>query len=438
MDRQNLYALPYPVGLKGRWMEVSQKSHRCRAIVIGGSIAGLFVGAFLRRIGWRVDIFERSSIELIGRGVGIFATHLELLEALDKCGAGTVDIGVIVYKRVTFDRTGKVIAEKPQLQIVTSWDRLRQVLLKAIDRQRYYFGHVFERVEQDDSGVHVHFANGRSERADLLIGCDGFRSSVRSYLAPEVQPIYSGYYIWRGAPNESDLSPQTRETMFPYYSFFLGDQLQALGYPISGADDELRIGHRRYNFGWYRVADAAELKQMCRDDQGHKHEFGVPPPLVRKDLIAQMRDEAETLLPPQYLDCLRHIDQPFFTPVYDFCSPTLVFSRVVLVGDAASTPRPHIGFGVSKAGAEAQALAEALSNYDDIDRALTAFNTARQPLSERIVSHSRKLGMQLGVGIETDDDRRMANLLQTPKGIMDWIAMPNFLENASSTIGVRV
>ena len=39
----------------------------------------------------------------------------------------------IVYKRITFDRKGNVIAEKPQLQIVTSWDRLRQVLLKAID-----------------------------------------------------------------------------------------------------------------------------------------------------------------------------------------------------------------------------------------------------------------------------------------------------------------
>jgi hypothetical protein len=165
-----------------------------------------------------------------------------------------------------------------------------------------------------------------------------------------VQPIYSGYYIWRGAPNESDLSPETRRTMFPYYSFFLADQLQALGYPISGTDDELHAGHRRYNFGWYRVADAAKLKQMCLDDHGREYEFGVPPPLVRRDLIAQMRADAEGLLPPQYLDCLQHIDQPFFTPVYDLCSPSLVFGRVALVGDAASTPRPHIGFGVSKAG----------------------------------------------------------------------------------------
>ena len=407
---------------------MAAKSNERRAIVIGGSIAGLFIGAFLRRIGWRVDIYERSSIELIGRGVGTFATHLELFEALDKCGAGTVDIGVIVYKRITFDRKGNVIAEKPQLQIVTSWDRLRQVLLKAIDRQRYHFGYAFDRVEQDGRGVRVHFANGRSEKADLVIGCDGFRSSVRARLAPEVQPIYSGYYIWRGAPNESDLSPETRKSMFPYYSFFLDDQLQALGYPISGADDELRAGHRRYNFGWYRVADATKLKQMCLDDDGREYEFGVPPPLVRKDLIAQMRAEAETLLPPQYLDCLRHIDQPFFTPVYDFCSPSLVYGRVALVGDAASTPRPHIGFGVSKAGAEAQALAEALSNYDDVDRALTAYNSVRQPLSERIVAHGRKLGMQLGVGTQTNEDRAFAKLLQSPRGILDWIAVPNFLD----------
>jgi 2-polyprenyl-6-methoxyphenol hydroxylase-like FAD-dependent oxidoreductase len=117
----------------------------------------------------------------------------------------------------------------------------------------------------------------------------------------------------------------------------------------------------------------------------------------------------------------------FFTPIYDFCSPSLTFGRVALVGDAASTPRPDIGFGVSKAGA-AQALAEALAGYDDIDRALAAYNTVRQPLSERIVAHVRRLGMQLGVGIATNEDRAFAKLQQTPKGILDWIAVPNFLD----------
>jgi hypothetical protein len=70
--------------------------------------------------------------------------------------------------------------------------------------------------------------------------------------------------------------------------------LQILGYPISGSDDELRPGHRRYNFG---VADAMKLREMCIDDNGLQHEFSVPPPLLRKDLVAQMRAEAEDLLP---------------------------------------------------------------------------------------------------------------------------------------------
>lgn len=391
-------------------------------------MAGLFVAAFLSRIGWRVDVYERSSADLVGRGVGIFATHLELLEALDSCGAGTVDIGVLVYKRIALDKQGDVVAEKPLLQIVTSWDRLRQVLMAAIDKSHYHLGHVLDRVEQDGSGVRAHFTNGCSERADLLVACDGFRSTVREQIMPEVQPIYSGYYLWRGAPREADLSPHTLKTVFPYFAFYLGEQLQTLGYPISGSDEGLRAGHRRYNFAWYRVANAQELRQMYVDHTGEQHEFSVPPHLIRHDLVAQMRADAENLLPPQFIDCLRHIDQPFFTPVYDLCSPSLVSGRVALVGDAASTPRPHMGFGVSKAGAEAQALAAALSSHDDIDTALSAYDASRQLLGERIVRHGRKLGTQLGVGIESDEDRQLSRLLQSPKDILDWIAMPNFLD----------
>jgi hypothetical protein len=83
--------------------EMTEKSHERRAIIIGGSIAGLFIGAFLRAlVGASIFMSARRS-SLIGRGVGIFATHLELLEVMDKCGAGTVCIGVIVYKRITLD-----------------------------------------------------------------------------------------------------------------------------------------------------------------------------------------------------------------------------------------------------------------------------------------------------------------------------------------------
>src|SRR6516165_5272063 len=191
----------------------SSFARRHRAIIIGGSMSGLFAAAFLRQIGWDTDVYERSTVELTGRGAGI-TTHPELLEALQNSGAGTRDLGVAVDKRIALDRAGRVIGEKYLPQILTSWDRLQRLLRDTIDPAHYHLGHTFERVEQDGSGVVVHFAGGHSERADIRIGSDGIRSSVRAQIAPAIQPIYSGYYIWRGAPNEADLKPQTRESIF--------------------------------------------------------------------------------------------------------------------------------------------------------------------------------------------------------------------------------
>jgi 2-polyprenyl-6-methoxyphenol hydroxylase-like FAD-dependent oxidoreductase len=104
-----------------------------------------------------------------------------------------------------------------------------------------------------------------------------------------------------------------------------------------------------------------------------------------------------------------------------------VFRRTALVGDAASSARPHMGFGVAKAGGDAQALAQALAGHDDIDVALARYNAVRQPIGERIVRHGRLLGTHLGVDLKTDEDRKMCKLLQDHRAMMDWIAVPNFL-----------
>src|SRR5262249_37868058 len=95
-----------------------------RAIIIGGSMSGLFSAAFLRQKGWNVDVYERSTVELVGRGAGITG-HPELMETLEASGAGTKDLGVEVPKRVAIDREGRVTDERPLRQILTSWDRLQ-------------------------------------------------------------------------------------------------------------------------------------------------------------------------------------------------------------------------------------------------------------------------------------------------------------------------
>jgi 2-polyprenyl-6-methoxyphenol hydroxylase-like FAD-dependent oxidoreductase len=389
-------------------------------------MSGLFVAAFLRQIGWDADVYERSAVELVGRGAGI-TTHPELLQALRSAGATSHHLGVEVERRIALDRAGCVIAERRLPQILTSWDRLQRLLREIIDPAHYHLGCNFERVE-DGSGVRVHFSGGRVEHGDILVGGDGVRSGVRAAIQPEVQPIYAGYYIWRGAPNEADLSPRALAEVFPYFSFFLPPQQEVICYPIAGFNDDLRPGHGRFNFIWYRVADAHLLKQMCVDDRGHQHDYSVPPPLIRKDLTAALRDEGQHALPPAINDCLRVIEQPFFTPIYDFIAPRIVSGRVALIGDAASNARPHMGFGVSKAGCDAQALADALRDHDNIDTALATYNRVRQPIGETIVRHSRKLGTYMAVNLQTEDDRAMHALLQDPRAMMDWIAVPNFLD----------
>src|SRR5262249_2022224 len=81
----------------------------------------------------------------------------------------------------------------------------------------------------------------------------------------------------------------------------------------------------------------------------------------------------------------------------------------------------------AKAGTDAQALAKHLSDHDDIDDALKAYNVERQPIGNHIVMHGRKLGTHLGVNLKTDEDRRMHDLLQNDGAMLDWIPVPNFL-----------
>jgi len=401
---------------------------RRRAIIVGGSMSGLFSAAFLRQIGWDVDVYERSRVELAGRGAGITG-HPELFQALEASGAGTKNLGVEVPKRIAVDRSGRVTGERPLRQIMTSWDRMQRLLRATIDDAHYHLGCDFERADQDERGVRVQFSGGRIENADILVGGDGVRSSVRAQLAPDIQPIYAGYYIWRCAPDEADLAPETLQTIYPFYTFYLPKGQQVLGYPIAGFNDDLTPGKRRYNIIWYRVAGAEELREMCVDENGVQHEFSVPPPLTRKDLIAQMLADARAIMPPVLLDCVTKTRQPFITPIYDFTAPSIVFGRVAMVGDAAANARPHMGFGMAKAGCDAQALAKHLQDNDDIDAALKAYNAERQPVGDIVVRHARKLGTHLGVNLATDEDRQMYELLQNDSAMLDWIAVPNFLAN---------
>ena len=66
-------------------------------------MSGLFSALYLRRRGWDVDVYERSSAPLTGRGAGIM-THPELRSALTELGLDTTrNFGVPIEGRVVLD-----------------------------------------------------------------------------------------------------------------------------------------------------------------------------------------------------------------------------------------------------------------------------------------------------------------------------------------------
>ena len=129
------------------------------------------------------------------------------------------------------------------------------------------------------------------------------------------------------------------------------------------------------------------------------------------------------------LDCVMTMKQPFITPIYDFTAPRIVFGRVAMVGDAAANAAPAHGLRRRQGRQRRRGAGAARSrNHDDIDTALKAYNAERQPIGNTIVMHSRKLGTHMGVDLKTEEDRRMHELCRDDGAMMDWIAVPNFLD----------
>ena len=409
---------------------VATNSKRPRALIIGGSMSGLFSAALLARQGWDVDVFERSGVELAGRGAGI-STHPELIRALRLAGASTKELGVSVENRIVIDLAGKIIHEYPLPETMTSWDRLQRLLRQLIPSDRYHLGQHYLGFEQTETDVTASFEGGRREKADLLIGADGFRSVIRDQLLPDLRPSYAGYVVWRGAPAESKLPSSVTEGIFNHFTIALPPRQQAIGYPIPGLGDDHRPGHRRYNFIWYRVIDETALVDLCTDATGKFHPFSIAPPLIRDEVVAAMRADAQKNLPPPFLEVLARIERPFFTPIYDLVAPRLAFGRVALVGDSASVSRPHMGFGVSKAGDDAVCLAQSLGDGRDVLSGLVRFNDERQPVNEKIFQHGRKLGAYFDVNVSGKEEQAMGQIMRRPEGIARHLAVPNFLETTA-------
>jgi 2-polyprenyl-6-methoxyphenol hydroxylase-like FAD-dependent oxidoreductase len=248
-------------------------------------------------------------------------------------------------------------------------------------------------VQQDEEQVTVHCEDGRSFSGELLVASDGIRSAVRAQYAPQVQPRYAGYVAWRGVCDEWLLSDFTLNSVFERFGFGLPPGEQLIGYPVAGAGNASAKGKRRYNFVWYRpAAEGQALDALLTDADGKHYPLGIPPNKVDWCQVAAMREAGRRLLAPQFAEILEKTAQPFLQPIYDVMSEQLAFGRVALMGDAAFVARPHVGMGVTKAGLDACALADAVGQHGANAAAARAFEAARLAGGQEIVRHAQRLG----------------------------------------------
>jgi 2-polyprenyl-6-methoxyphenol hydroxylase-like FAD-dependent oxidoreductase len=390
-----------------------------RALIIGGSLAGLFAANLLRKLGWQISIYERTHGDLASRGAGI-GTYRQLFEIMASLGIKDLESKCIpLHRRLCFDIDGKVIHEVNKLHTMSAWATIYDALKKLVPGDEYHAGKQLIEIDQSSNQVTAIFSDGDRQVGDLLVGADGLRSTVRQHYAAEIEPKYAGYVAWRGMVEENEFSPEDHAQIFENYAFGFPEGEQFLAYPVLGRTNENIRGKRAYNFVWYRPASEQTLKDLCTDESGVCHGNAIAPPMIRKEVALAIKRDANRLLAPQLARIVNQVPQPFFQAINDLESKNLVFGRVALIGDAAFIARPHVGGGITKAAIDAQTLYDAMANNpNDIDSALAVFEKQALHFGKGVVDRARGLGAYLEGQIKPQALRSPLENIRDIKSVM--------------------
>src|SRR5882757_2284310 len=363
-----------------------------QAIVIGGSLGGLFAGEILRSIGWRVEIYERSTHELDSRGGGL-VLQPQVLQVLRRAQVPyDTSIGVLARERIYVDREGRIVQRQHMPQTQTSWTSLYAAMRRHFPSSHYHQGAQLASFEQDAAGVRAQLADGRSAHGDLLIAADGGGSTVRQALLPEVEPSYAGYVAWRGLVEERDLPSAAAQVLVERFSFFNYPNAHILCYMVPGAGESIAPGERRYNWVWYRNVEAAKLPALLTDREGGVRASSVPPGMLPDSGREAVYAAADRFLPPQFRSLVQATAEPFIQAIVDLKVPQMAFGRVALLGDAAFQPRPHTAASTSKAAGNALALADALRGNAYVLQALKKWEPEQLEYGEYLYRRGVELG----------------------------------------------
>lgn len=340
-------------------------------VIIGAGMGGLTTGIALKKFGHQVRIFEQTEKILpVGAAISLWSNgvkclnYLGLTDKIAKLGGQMDDLAYVdglTGDVMTQFSLRPLIEEVGQRPYPVARADLQNMLMDEFGRDQIYLGKKMVSLEDKTDFVEVHFADGSSTQADLLIGADGTHSMTRAYvLGQQVQRRYAGYVNWNGLVEISeDLAPAQQWTTY------VGEGKRASLMPVADG---------RFYF-FLDVPLPAGLENN-RDEYKE----------LLKQYFADWCQPVQQLierLDPQKTNRVEIHDIEPFTQFYK--------GRVVILGDAAHSTTPDIGQGGCQAMEDAIYLARSLQiNTLGLEDALRRYQNKRNERANELVLRARK------------------------------------------------
>jgi 2-polyprenyl-6-methoxyphenol hydroxylase-like FAD-dependent oxidoreductase len=342
-----------------------------RAAIIGGGIGGLTTAIALRKIGFEVDVYERATeLREVGSGMSLWPNAVRSLNQIDRDILPRImPRGRSLRRMLMKDANGERIKTLPLpvndcTGIAIRRAELQSALAEAVSPRSIHLGHTFSRLEQRPNSVLLHFENGLSVEADLVVACDGIHSAVRQSVGLKSKLTNRPYSVWRGmtrihSQNEACHLGLEHD----------GDFSESYGHGCRFGI--LRLGPGRIH--WYAVANNSLRPPDLPEDAALRKLFsGWHAP------ISELIENAESSICSKVQDRLATL--PW------------VVGRVAILGDAAHPISPNFGQGACLAIEDAVVLASCLQTHGNLPRALRRYELSRYPRCLEILFMSREAG----------------------------------------------
>ena len=366
-----------------------------RAKVIGGSIGGLTAALLLRKLGFTVDLYERTPTPLENRGGGIVLQPITMKWFDDEDSHRRItELSTGTHRVRYLDAHNAIISDEPATWRYSSWSTIYNALLSDFGTERYHLGEYCVGFDQDADAVSLRFVSGREEQADLVVFADGISSTARRRIFPDLERQYAGYVGWRGTVPEHAVSASTRTLLSDALTYSVAPNTHIVLYPIPGPGGGLGDGERLLNYVWYRnVAAGPELQELTTDKRGFECPVSVHPGQVQQRYVDELRAAAEAKLAPAAAETVVKTEEPYLQIVFDTRIPAMADRRVAIIGDAAFAARPHAAAGTAKAAADAWKLYEHLqASGGDIPVALKQWEPDQLRLGNQLIDRVSSMG----------------------------------------------